>query len=68
MLHEMSLGGIFYSPMLIFVLISLVVAALLRTLIHKSVLSRLVWQEAWFDVSLFVCVLAVVTYVLTTME
>ncbi|SPJ34445.1 DUF1656 domain-containing protein [Kushneria phyllosphaerae] len=62
LLRELSIGGVFISPMLLFALVSLVISALLRTMMHKAGLTRWVWQEAWFDVSLFVIVLAVVTY------
>ena len=62
LLRELSIGGVFISPMLLFALVSLAISALLRTLMHKAGLTGWVWQEAWFDVSLFVIVLAVVTY------
>lgn len=67
LLRELSIGGIFISPMLVFVLASLLLSAVLRTAIHKAGLTRWVWQEAWFDVSLFVIVLALVIRFSTTL-
>ncbi|MFC0266803.1 DUF1656 domain-containing protein [Kushneria aurantia] len=60
LLRELSFGGILVSPMLVFVLASLLIAAVLRTALHRTGLTRWIWQEAWFDVSLFVIVLALV--------
>ncbi|WP_027351605.1 DUF1656 domain-containing protein [Halotalea alkalilenta] len=62
-LRELSWGGVFFSPMLFYAFVSLVLAAVIRALVHKSPFGRLIWQEAWFDVALFVCLLAGVTYV-----
>lgn len=61
-MREINWGGVYFSPMLFFVLISLVAAVVLRLIIFKSPLGRFVLQEAWFDVALFCCLLAGVTW------
>lgn len=61
-LRELAWGGVFFSPMLLYVLISLVLAVLIRVLVYKSPLGRFILQEAWFDVTLFLCILVAVTY------
>lgn len=61
-LHEVSWGGVFFAPMLFYVLISLFLMVVLRLAIYKTPLGRLILQEAWFDVALFCCLLVVITW------
>ncbi|WP_106478694.1 DUF1656 domain-containing protein [Phytohalomonas tamaricis] len=67
-LRELAWGGVYFSPLLLCALISFVLAAIVRTLLYKTPVGRLIWQEAWFDVALFVCILALVVFLMKIME
>ncbi|WP_250461959.1 DUF1656 domain-containing protein [Microbulbifer litoralis] len=62
MLHELGFGGMLFSPMVVFVPIALALTFVSHLLLHQLDLRRLLWREAWFDVGLFVCYLALVVY------
>ena len=53
-LREIALGGILLSPMLLYVLIGLAGALVIRAVLHRLVGARQLWFEAWFDTALFV--------------
>ena len=63
-LRELELGGILFSPMLVFALLALVVTGVLRRGLHWAGLTRWIWHEALFDCALYVCVLATIVAVL----
>lgn len=58
LLHEMSIGGLLFNPLIIFILISALFTVATRYLIHSLTLTGWIWRAAWFDVSLFFCFLA----------
>lgn len=62
MLHELALGGLLFSPFIVFALSGFVMTVATRFALHKIVRRQLVWKDAWFDVSLFVCYLALSIY------
>ena len=62
MLHEMGMGGLLFSPLVVFVPIAFCLAMLTRLVLHQMDLRRFIWKEAWFDLGLFVCFLAGVMY------
>ncbi|EKE75981.1 DUF1656 domain-containing protein [Gallaecimonas xiamenensis] len=64
MLHELALGGLLFSPLVVFALLALLMALATRLLLHKLALGKWIWKDAWFDVSLFVCYLALAVYLL----
>ncbi|MFG6666092.1 DUF1656 domain-containing protein [Halomonas sp. HNIBRBA4712] len=66
-LQEIAIGGIFISPLLLYALLGFVVTLALRTLLHLAAGARPLWFEAWFDVSLFVIVTALITFVFTVL-
>ncbi|MGJ8525417.1 hypothetical protein LMG33818_001145 [Halomonadaceae bacterium LMG 33818] len=61
-LHELSWNGVYFSPMIVYAIISLVISLALRILIYKLPIGRFILQEAWFDVALFMCVLVGINY------
>ncbi|WXL27427.1 DUF1656 domain-containing protein [Ectopseudomonas mendocina] len=63
-LREWEMGGILFSPMLVFAVLALLVTFFLRWGIQSAGLTRWIWHEALFDCALYVCVLAVVVAVL----
>lgn len=62
MLHEMSIGGMLFSPFVVLVPLAFVLSAATRLATHYFGLRRYVWKEAWFDVGVFVCYLAAIVY------
>lgn len=60
MLEELALGGLFFSPIVIYAPIALILAMLTRFTLHKLNLHQKIWKVEWFEVSLFVCYLALV--------
>ncbi|RBW49342.1 DUF1656 domain-containing protein [Marinobacter sp. F3R11] len=62
MLHEMSIGGMLFSPLLVIAPLAFLLAAATRMVLHYLELRRYIWKEAWFDVAVFVCYLAAIVY------
>ncbi|WP_439134906.1 DUF1656 domain-containing protein [Pseudomaricurvus sp.] len=62
MLHELGVGGLLFSPLLAMVPVALLLAYLTRLLLYKLDWRRYIWKEAWFDVGLFVCFLALTVF------
>lgn len=63
-LKEIAIDGVLVSPLLIYALISVVLTLILRSFIYKVVNKRYPWHEAWFDISLFLIILALVTFII----
>ncbi len=64
MLHELALGGLLFSPLPLFACLAFVMAVATRLLLHRLALDKWIWKDTWFDVSLFVCYLALLLYLL----
>lgn len=62
MLHELSFGGMLFSPLVALVPMAFVLSALTRLGLHHLDWRRYVWKEAWLDVASFVCYLAAIVY------
>ncbi len=62
MLHELSFGGMLFSPLLVLVPMAFILSAVTRLALHRLDLRRYIWKEAWFDVASFVCYLAIIVY------
>jgi Gpi18-like mannosyltransferase len=63
-LKEIAIDGVLVSPILIYALISIVLTLILRYFIYKVVNKRFPWHEAWFDISLFLMVLVLITFII----
>nr|WP_297461476.1 DUF1656 domain-containing protein [uncultured Halomonas sp.] len=61
-LREIAFGGIYFSPLLLYAVLGLLLAVLLRTLVYRLVGHRELWFEAWFDVSLLVIIIAAIAF------
>lgn len=57
MLEEVAIGGLLFSPLVLFIPIALIVAYLLRLLLYKTGFYTKLWKPAWIEVSLFVFIL-----------
>lgn len=60
MLHEMGIGGLLFSPLVIMVPVAFLFCLIIRQLLHQLGWRRYIWREAWFDVGLFVCFLGLI--------
>lgn len=61
-LREIAFGGIYLSPMLLYALLGLAFALLIRAVLHRLVGSTRLWFEAWFDTALFVICTATIAF------
>jgi hypothetical protein len=57
MIKEVDIYGVFVSPLLLWVLLSLPVVALLRRGLARAGFYRLVWHRPLFDLALLIMVL-----------
>jgi hypothetical protein len=60
MLHEIGFGGLLFSPLVVMMPLAFLLCLLTRQTLHQLGWRRLIWREAWFDVGLFVCYLALI--------
>lgn len=67
-LKEIAVGGIYFSPLLLYAILGLLLAMLLRTLLHRLAGHRDLWFEAWFDISLFVIAVASVACLFSAVD
>ena len=57
-LHEIPVGGLLVSPMVLFVLLGLLLTALTWWVLRLLDWHQQIWKAAWLYLSLFVCYLA----------
>ena len=62
MLREVGFGGMLFSPLVVLVPLAFGLVLLTRLFLHQLDVQGFIWKQAWFEVSLFVCYLAVVVY------
>ncbi len=62
MLHELSFGGVLFSPLVALAPMAFILTALTRQALHYLDWRRYLWKAAWFEVALFVCYLAAIVY------
>jgi hypothetical protein len=60
MIGEVSIYGVFVSPLLLFVAVAYPLTALLRRLLAATGAYRFVWHRPLFDFSLFVIILGAI--------
>nr|WP_299242317.1 DUF1656 domain-containing protein [uncultured Halomonas sp.] len=65
-LREIALGGIYFSPLLLYALLGVFFAGVLRTFLHRWLGSRVLWFEAWFDLALFVIATAAIAFLFSS--
>ena len=57
-LHEIPVGGLLISPMVLFVLLGMVLTLLTFLLLRKLCWHQQLWKSAWVYLSLFICFVA----------
>ncbi|ADT88836.1 DUF1656 domain-containing protein [Vibrio sp. Vb2880] len=62
MFEELALGGLLFSPLVLFAPMAFILSCLTRFVLHKTGVYHQLWKAAWFEVGLFVCYLAVVVH------
>ncbi|GHB20424.1 DUF1656 domain-containing protein [Shewanella indica] len=62
MLEELALGGLLFSPLVLFAPLALALWFLTRLVLHWTGLYTKIWRVVWFEVALFVCYLALIIY------
>lgn len=61
-LREYALGGVYFSPLLLYLMAGIVVALVLRFVLYRLLGSSRLWYEAWLDTSLVVLCTAVIAW------
>ena len=64
MFEEVALGGLLFSPLVLFAPLAFVLSWITRVVLYKTGLYAKIWRAAWFEVGLYVCYLALVVYLL----
>lgn len=64
MFEEVALGGLLFSPLVLFAPLAFVLSWITRVIFYKTGLYAKIWRAAWFEVGLYVCYLALVVYLL----
>ncbi|AKO52229.1 hypothetical protein ABA45_07135 [Marinobacter psychrophilus] len=62
MFHELSLGGMLFSPLVVLGPLAFLMTMVTRWVLHRLHWRRYIWKDAWFDVGIFVCYLALTIY------
>lgn len=62
MLQELGFGGLLFSPLVLMIPMAFVLASITRLALHYLDWRQYIWKEAWFDVGLYVCYLALIIY------
>ncbi|CAG9001261.1 MAG: hypothetical protein CENE_03279 [Candidatus Celerinatantimonas neptuna] len=62
MFKALAAGGLLFSPLVIIVPGAFLLTAATRFLLHKLNLHQHIWKPAWFEMGLFVCYVALITY------
>ncbi|ATG77117.1 DUF1656 domain-containing protein [Pseudoalteromonas sp. 1_2015MBL_MicDiv] len=62
MFQAVVLGGLEFSPLIVYFPIAFILTALTRFVLHQLDWHDRIWKVAWFEVSLFVCYLALAVY------
>ncbi|WP_018984281.1 DUF1656 domain-containing protein [Salinimonas chungwhensis] len=63
MLEEVAVGGMLFSPLIVFIPIAFVFSVVTRFALFKTGTYQKLWRPAWCEVSLFVCYLAIVVLI-----
>lgn len=64
MFEELALGGLLFSPLVVFVPLAFLFSFITRIILTKAGVYHRIWKVAWFEVSLYICYLALIIYLL----
>ncbi|QXO15439.1 MULTISPECIES: DUF1656 domain-containing protein [Vibrio] len=62
MFEELALGGLLFSPLVMFAPMAFALSCVSRLVLHKTGVYQKLWKVAWFEVGLFVCYLAIIIH------
>lgn len=62
-LHEVAIGGIYVSPLLVFAILALPITKGVLMLIQKTSLSHWIWHEMLFICALYLLIFCILTLV-----
>jgi len=65
MLQAVVLGGMEFSPLVVYIPTAFMLSALTRVILHRLDWHDKIWKVAWFEISLFICYLALTVYLLS---
>lgn len=65
MLQTVVFSGLEFSPLVVYFPIVFALSALTRYVLHRLDWHDRIWKVAWFEVSLFVCYLALTVFLLS---
>nr|WP_166425290.1 DUF1656 domain-containing protein [Paraglaciecola sp. 20A4] len=65
MLQAVVLGGVEFSPLVVYFPIAFILTAVTRFILHRLGWHDKIWKVSWFEVSIFVCYLALTVYLLS---
>ena len=63
--HAVVIGGLEFSPLVIYFPMAFIFTALTRFILHRLDWHDRIWKVAWFEVSLFMCFLALSVFLLS---
>ncbi|MBB1423655.1 DUF1656 domain-containing protein [Pseudoalteromonas sp. SG43-7] len=63
--HTVVIGGLEFSPLVIYFPMAFILTALTRFILHRLDWHDRIWKVAWFEVSLFMCFLALSVFLLS---
>ena len=61
-LREITIGGLMFSPFPLFLIFGLMLTGLCALVVRNSRLQQYIWRDAWFFLSLWVCLSALSVY------
>nr|WP_298942840.1 DUF1656 domain-containing protein [uncultured Psychromonas sp.] len=53
-----------FSPLVVYIPIAFMLSALTRVILHRLDWHDKIWKVAWFEISIFICYLALTVYLL----
>lgn len=59
-IHEISIGSVYLSPVLLYALLALPLTYGVRYMINRYKLSRFIWHEMLFIVALYVIIFSII--------
>lgn len=62
-LHEVAIGGIYVSPLLVFAILALPITKGLLMLIQKTPLPQWIWHEMLFICALYLLIFCILTLI-----
>lgn len=62
-LHEVAIGGIYISPLLVFAILALPITKGVLMLIQKTSLSQWIWHEMLFICALYLLIFCILTLI-----